>query len=770
MLTRFGSFLYRARWYVFVTALALLLAAGVFGVGVFSSLHSSSYGDPGSDSTQAEQLLDTRLGGSAPDVIILLRSGTLHASDPAFTQAATTLLNSLQSRPQVVSLNSYYSTHNQSFISRDGHETFATLRLSSQSLPDKIAQYTALKPLFVSSTLQVTTGGSVPINQAINNQTNADLARAETITFPILAILLLFVFGGVIAAGIPLLIGGAAILFALAALRLITLFTDVSTYATNVVTMLGLGLSIDYALFIITRFREELGHDENDVRGALQRTMRTAGRTIIFSALTVSTALLSLMLFPLPFLRSIGLGAIAAILAVMLTSLTLLPAVLALLGKRINSLSFNRFLRRRRSTQTGEQQGAWYRLATAVMRWPIPVALAVLAILFVLGWPFLHISFATPDITILPAGQETRVVNEQLSQNFTQQGKAQLVIVVTTPGDALAAQNLASLDSYIKSIQGVSGVLSVDSLVTVSPTLTLSEYQQLYAHPNASPQLAQVAAQLAQGNLSKVVVALQPAERSAATINIVNQIRAIHTQGGLTALVDGATPIQMDLLTSLGRTLPYAFLVIIVSVFILLFLMTGSLIIPIKAILLNVLSLTATFGGLVWIFQDGHLQSLLNFTTTGNIDATQPVLIFAIAFGLSMDYEVFLLSRIKERFDQTGDNRLAVSSGIQRTGWLITSAALLLAIVLGAFGTSKIILVQEIGIGLAIAVIIDATLIRMLLVPATMRLLGNLNWWAPAPLRWLWQRIGLSETESTAEHHQPEIPALVAPEPSTART
>jgi RND superfamily putative drug exporter len=258
--------------------------------------------------------------------------------------------------------------------------------------------------------------------------------------------------------------------------------------------------------------------------------------------------------------------------------------------------------------------------------------------------------------------------------------------------------------------------------------------------------MAQAAAQLANGNATKVVVALQPADRSTAAITIVNEIRAIHAPGGLVPLVDGTTPEQMDLLASLGATLPYAFLVIIAAVFILLFLMTGSLVMPLKAIILNILSLSATFGGLVWIFQDGHLQSLLNFQLLGSIDATQPVLIFAIAFGLSMDYEVFLLSRIKERFDQTGNNRLAVSSGLQQTGWLITSAALLLAIVLGAFGTAKIIFIQEIGVGLAIAVIMDATLIRMLLVPATMRLLGNLNWWAPGPLRRLWRRIGFSET------------------------
>jgi trehalose monomycolate/heme transporter len=663
----------------------------------------------------------------------------------------------------VASLTSYYSTQSQSFISNDGHETFVVLQLVNQNLSIKENEYKALQPLLTSPTLQVTAGGNVPVNIAFDIQIGQDLEHAELFTFPILALLLLFVFSGVIAAGLPLLIGGAAILSAFAVLHLLTFFTDVSSYSINVVTMLGLGLAIDYALFIVTRFREELARDENDVRSALERTMATAGRTVIFSALTVSISLISLLLFPTSYLRSMGMGAIAAVLTVMLISLTLLPALLALLGKRVNALSFRHLFpgSRQSRSATSEQRGVWYRLSTTVMRRPVLVLLATLAILLTLGWPFLHITFATSDIRVLPANQEAHVVSDKLSQDFAQQGNAQLVIAITMPGDALSASDLASLDSYVKSIQAIPGVIHIDSLVTINPSLSLADYQRLYADPAASPQLAQAAAQLANGNLTRVMVALQPADRSTATINIVNEVRAIHAPGGIVPLVDGTTPVQMDLLASLAATLPYALLVIIASIFVLLFLMTGSLVIPIKAIILNILSLSATFGGLVWIFQDEHLQNLLGFPSIGSIDATQPVLIFAIAFGLSMDYEVFLLSRIKERFDQTHDNREAVSSGIQRTGWLITSAAVLLAIVLGAFGTAKIISVQEIGVGLAIAVIMDATLIRMLLLPATMRLLGNLNWWAPRPLRWLWQRIGLAETGSIDENVLEATPGLV---------
>jgi trehalose monomycolate/heme transporter len=369
-----------------------------------------------------------------------------------------------------------------------------------------------------------------------------------------------------------------------------------------------------------------------------------------------------------------------------------------------------------------------------------------------LGLPFLRVSFATADVKVLSSQQDARIVSDRLSQDFAQQGNSQLVVALRTPGNVLSPTNLASLDTYVRTIKDLPGVVNVDSLISVTPSLTLADYQQLYAHPGANPQLTAIAAQIANGDTTRITIAMQPVDHTTAAENIVRQVRAIHAPGGIVALVAGATAYQLDLLASLRATLPYALLVIVVAVSVLLFLMTGSLLMPIKAIVLNILSLSATFGALVWIFQDGHLQNLLGFQSTGSIDAIQPILIFAIAFGLSMDYEVFLLSRIKERYDATGDNRAAVSSGMQRTGWLITSAALLMAVVFSAFGTSKIMSVQEIGIGLAIAVIIDATLVRMLLVPATMRLLGKWNWWAPAPLRAIWRWVGLSESAGYARN------------------
>ena len=753
MLARLGGMLYRTRWLVLVIALLIVSGAVVFGTGVFSSLKSGGFNDPASKSSRAQALLDTKLGGATADIVILMSNSSLKATDATFMDAATQLLSKLKARPEVASVTSYYSTHSASLLSRDGHETFAVVQLKAKDEATKENDFKTIEPLITSPTIETKVGGNVAVNVAVNKQVSSDLERAELITFPIVAILLLLVFGSLVAASLPLLIGGVAIMGAFAILRAIAGWTDVSIYAANVVTMLGLGLAIDYALFIVTRFREELGSDD-DVKGAIERTMSTAGRTVMFSGLTISTSLLALLIFPVMFLRSVGMGAIAATLIAMLAALTILPALLAVLGRRVNALSLPRLFGRRSSSQpydtSLETKGVWYRISETVMQHPVVVGLSVLAILVILGLPFLRVTFATSDVKVLSTQQDARIVSDRLSQDFIQQGNSQLVIALQTPGNALSSTNLASLDSYVHTIEGIPGVESVDSVVTLNPSLTLADYQQLYAYPGVNPQVTAIAAQLANGDTTKITVALQPADHTTAAENIVSQVRAIHAPGGLVPLVDGVTAYQIDLLASLRATLPYALLVIIIAVSVLLFLMTGSLLMPIKAIVLNMLSLSATFGALVWIFQDGHLQNLLGFQSTGSIDATQPILIFAIAFGLSMDYEVFLLSRIKERYDATGNNREAVSSGMQRTGRLITSAALLLAVVLLAFGTSKIIFIQEIGIGLAIAVIIDATLVRMLLVPATMRLLGKWNWWAPAPLRAIWQRIGLSESSGTA--------------------
>jgi uncharacterized membrane protein YdfJ with MMPL/SSD domain len=765
------SWLYRGRLLIIIGALLLIGLAAGYGGGLFASLTSGGFDVPGSDSLRAQQLLDRYLHGATPDLILLMQADQLQPTDPTFQTSALALLTRLQARREVSAITSYYSTHDARFLSRDGRETLALIQLAPNDESQKEQAYRTIEPLLTAPPLRLTVGGNVPFNVELNQQISKDLEFAELISFPLVAVLLLIIFGSVIAALLPLLIGGVTILGAFALLRLATTMTPISVFAINVVTMLGLGLAIDYALLIVTRFREELRRQEQNVPRALRRTLQTAGRAVLFSALTVSVSLSGLLLFPEVFLRSLGLGAISAVVIALLSALILLPALLALLGRRVNLLAIRPGLRR---TLADEERrlntGPWARLAGLVMRHPLPILLGVVLLLLLLGQPFLGVSFSTPDTRVLPASASARSVAEELARNFPAQGASQAVIVIKMPGDALAADNLARLARYVEQIEQLPGVLGVESLVTVDPSLSLAQYQQLYRAPAQSPPLAIAAQQLANGPYTKVTVSMQYADLSAQASDLVEHIRALPTPAGLTALVGGATAHQIDLFASLRATIPAAATVIVIAILLLLFLMTGSLLVPLKALLMNLLSLTATFGALVWIFQQGHGASLLHFTSLGSIDGTQPVLIFAIAFGLSMDYEVFLLSRIKEEYDRSGDNQRAVASGLQRTGGLITSAALLLAVVLAAFSTSQIIFIKEIGVGLAIAVLLDASIIRVLLVPATMRLLGALNWWAPRPLQALWQRLGLSE--SAAPDEQGRVPTLeasaAAPETSSS--
>ena len=491
MLATLGRALHRARWFVLLLGFFVVLGAALFGAGLFPLLKAGGFEDPNSQSAQAHALLDRQLGGSITDIVILMQSETLQATDPAFATAATHLLNGMQSRPEVASVNSYYTTHSPRFLSRDGHETFAAVQLKTSDPTLKDEQYKALLPLIRSTApatdFHVSIGGNLAVNAAVNTQVSADLERAEMITFPVVGILLVLVFAGLVAAGLPLLIGGVAIVGAFAFLRFLTGLTDISVFAINVVTVLGLGLSIDYSLFIVTRFREELAANGGDNRHALERTLATAGRTVLFSGLTVSVSLLGLLLFPEGFLRSMGLGAIGAVLVAMLSALTILPALLTVLGRRVNALSLQRLFRR--STQicrTSDARGAWYRLSQFVMRFPVPVALVTLAVLVTFGLPFLRASFSTPDYRVLPAGQEARVVSERLAQDFANQGASELVIAIRTSGNALSPDNLAALQDYVAQIQSMPDVIQAQSLVTVDPALSLADYQRLYAQPGGT--------------------------------------------------------------------------------------------------------------------------------------------------------------------------------------------------------------------------------------------------------------------------------------------
>jgi len=479
----------------------------------------------------------------------------------------------------------------------------------------------------------------------------------------------------------------------------------VSVFSVNVVTILGLGLAIDYGLFVVGRYREELARGL-DTEAAIVATMATAGRTVAVSGLTVAASLAGLLIFPQVFLRSMGAGGIAAVLVAVAAALTVLPALLAVLGPRVEALPV-----RRRRPRLHADTGAFARLARSVMRRPVLYAVGVVAVLLVLGLPFLRVTFGGIDARALPAGTGSRQVAETLERDFPANATSPIRAVVTVP-----AGDPAGLPAWLDAARTVPGITAATVVGERDGT-------------------------------AEVDLGFAGDPMSAGARAVVDRVRALPPPPGGTVLVGGETAVLSDLLGSLGRLLPYMALTVAGATVLLLLFAFGSVVLPVKALLMNVLSLTASFGAIVWIFQDGHLSGLLDFTPTGTLEATQPILVLAIVFGLSMDYEVFLMSRIREHYLRTGDNTAAVAAGLQRTGAMITTAALLLVVVIGAFSLSGITFIKLIGVAMAIAIVVDATVVRALLVPASMRLLGRWNWWAPAPLRRLHDRIGFGESD-----------------------
>ncbi len=716
---RLGHLMYRRRrWVLALTGLFLVVGVS-WGTGVFGALDDGGFEDPAAESSRAAATIADEFSGTSGDVVVVYRSDTLTVDDPAFAQPVSTALDRLPAA-DVESVTSYWSTgRGPAFVSDDGRTTFAVLALVGDTDAEREESYRAIADDLQVDGVETLRGGQVPTFVDINTQIEEDLATAEMLSFPLLLVLLVIVFGSLAAASLPLAVGGIAILGAFTVLNVATQFGDVSVFAINIVTMLGLGLAIDYALFVVSRFREELQHGLG-VEDAVVRTMATAGRTVAFSGLTVAVSLGALLLFPMNFLQSMGLGGIAAVVVAMVAALTTLPALLSVMGHRVDALRVP--WRRGHATVSDPDSGAWSRIARVVMRRPVVVTALTVTVLAVLGAPFFQVAFGGVDARVLPATAESRVASEVLQQEFPSAAAEPVDVLLTGVDErelSQATNALAAIDNV--SSADVTAVAGDDAVVSLS-----------YSGPPTSDDAQQ----------------------------IVTDVRAL-VGSGVVAVADdaevtGESARLVDLLDGIGDRLPWALGYILVVTFVLLFLAFGSIVLPLKAIAMNVLSLSATFGVLVWGFQEGNLEGLLGFTSTGTLEATQPVLMFAMAFGLSMDYEVFLLSRIREEWDRTGDNELAISRGLQRTGRIITSAALLFVVVVGAFATSGISFIQMIGVGLAIAVVIDATIVRALLVPATMRLLGRANWWAPRPLVRVWERFGVREGDD-----RPVVPAPV---------
>jgi RND superfamily putative drug exporter len=769
MFAGLGRFVYKRRWSVLIAGFVFLLLSGVFGTSVFGSLKPGGFNDPNAESTKALQSMTDKLGRDDTSLIVLFTAKDgMTIDNPSYKQAVENTLAKINSKPGVSTITTYYNSGAPQLVSANKQSTYAIVGLNGNNVT--IGKYMKdLRPLLTSEILTVQLGGEPAINEEISKQVSEDIKNAELLTFPILAVLLLIIFGSLIAAALPLAIGGMTILGAFLLLAGLTQFTDVSIFASSIVTILGLGLAIDYSLFVVSRFREELVKYNGDVQAALAKTMQTAGRTVVFSGLTVAISLLSLLVFPQMFLRSMGLGGTAAVLVAMLASITVLPAILALLGKRVNSLSVMALVRRNRPVNQTEKQGFWYRFSHLVMRRPVIILLITLIPLIYVGLPFLRINFSVPDAKSLPAKFESRAVFDKLENDFPRNETSPIQVVVRTNGNVSEPANLNALYDYTRQIAAITGVKRVDSLVTLNPQLDKNAYQQFYSDTARAqnPQSAQAYARFAKDNYTLVSVLYESPTLSSETQKIVRDIRSISVPAGMNVEVGGQTAYLIDFLANLQTSVPVAFAIIIGVIFVLLFLMLGSIIVPLKAVVLNVLSLSASFGALVWIFQEGNLANFFNFTPTGSVDGTQPILIFAIAFGLSMDYEVFLLSRIKEQYDRTGDTTGSVATAIQKTGSIITSAAALLFIVIAGFALGDVLFIKQIGVGLGLAILVDATIVRMLLVPASMRLMGKYNWWSPAPLRAIYNRIGISETEH--DDTSPSSGSTAKPEKETVK-
>ncbi|MEA2487607.1 MAG: putative drug exporter of the superfamily, partial [Actinomycetota bacterium] len=601
----------------------------------------------------------------------------------------------------------------------DGSQALVLARLTRPKTIEDLAPELEVD----NAAISVGIGGTAQIFDQVQHQIEHDLTKSELITFPIVLILLIFVFGSVVAASLPLAIGGVSVVGTFLILRLISSLTHVSIFSLNLTTALGLGLGIDYSLFIISRFREELrsGKEPND---ALIRTVETAGRTVAFSAGTVAISLAALLVFPLYFLRSFAYAGIAVVALAALSALVLLPALLAVIGRRIDNWE----LFRHHHVEPGE--GMWHRIATFVMRRPIVIAVAVVALLLVLGAPFFGVKFGLPDDRVLPASASSRHVQQDIRDNFSDQEAAALSVVAI--GSGPPGQQTDQITGYAAKLSTVPGVARVDAL-------TGSYIRGVQV---AGPGKSSVRFVSTDSTWWSVVPSVEPL--SAAGERLVHDVRAVTPP--FPVKVGGPSAQLVDSKRSMFSKIPLAGGLIALVTFVVLFLMTGSVLVPTKAVVLNLLSLTATFGAMVWIFQEGHFSNTLNFTPVGFLDTTTPILMFCVAFGLSMDYEVFLLSRIKEEHDITGDNISSVAMGLERTGRIVTAAALLLAVVFVAIGTSGITFIKMFGVGLTLAVVMDATLIRGALVPAFMRLAGRANWWAPTPLRKIYERFGLSES------------------------
>ncbi len=742
-----------------MVGLAAVIGLNVWAFTGAGPLSQGGWQVPGSEAARASALLADRFGEQATTLFVIFTDPDGEAASPAFQEAVRNAMAPLSDDALVEEVLTFGDVGDPAFVSNDGTRTFALVRLGVDT-EEAVDDSEHLAGLVDAPAGVETIVTGVPIVQfEFNEVVEQDLVRAEIISLPIALIILLAVFGTLVGAALPIVIAGMALPTSLAIIGLLANVTEMSIFVSNVTTMIGLALSIDYALFMVSRFREELRHAS--VADAVERTMATVGKAVAISGVAVAIGLGSLIVFESPALRSMGIGGVITVTSTLVLGLTVLPALLGMLGPRVNRLRvpLPSFLRLQadgdgRATEAGH--GLWARIARLVMRRPLLIATPVLAVLILAGLPFAGIELSTggnlDDLPPTEAVEGFRILADEFP------GGASDPVVVALRADepiaedgALSPAWIEAMDGYVRDVEAVPGAEDVASVLDPPPGIAPDAYLQLLTVPASQrpPEAAgveQYVERWVSGDVARIDVFGQWRPDSNEGRELVNRIRAVPPPDGVAEALTGGLPSRSrDFIASFTSSVPWAVAIVVGVTAAVLFLTFGSVILPLKAVLMSLLSITASFGALVWIFQEGNLSSMLAFDPSGTLVASTPILMFAILFGLSMDYEVLLLSRIRERYVATGDNTRAVAEGIGITGGLITGAALIMVAVFGAFALSSVLLIKAIGFSMALAVLIDATIVRGILVPAFMRVMGSLNWWAPRPVQRAVARLGLYE-------------------------
>ena len=726
MLLNLGMVMVKYRWLVIGSWALVFLLAAVTAPRLFGELQAG-FGRANTESQKALDLLRERMDENEAVLTVVFSHPVLEVFDPEFQQAMAMTLSAVDQLPGIVNTVTVYSSGNLNLVSPDRHTTYGFVEMVG-SLDDGVDRYHEIRDLLKPPEgFDLLATGGIAIFAELNEAAEEDLRRSEAVSFPLVLVALAIIFGTIIASLMPIFMAVVVVTITMASVFFLTYVTDVSIFVLNIASFLGIGISIDYTLLIISRFREELEY--RDVSDAVGNTMATAGRAVLFSGITTIVGLSGLFFLPFMFFRSLGIGGVTVVAISMAVVLTLVPAVLGYLGHRINRFRVLPF--------GSPSRGFWNGIARRVMRHPLLVAIPVMVFLLLLGTPFLGLNLGAPWASVLPTDSEPRLGWEKLEREFGAGEVAPIVVVAQAQGDFLDSKVIGALYDWSQKISEDPRVSRIESIVTLDPAIGKAQYQQMYESPDQIPIPAAKEAldELVSGDVGLVRVFPKTGLFAPDTKALVEDLKNKPIAPNVQLLLTGATADMQDTISLMYRYFPWIIAYVVVVTYLVLMVLFQSVVLPIKAVIMNAMSIFAVYGALVFIFQEGNLEGLLRFSSTGFLEVTLPITLFCIVFGLSMDYEVFLLSRIKERYDETRDNTESVAFGLERTGRLITSAAMILVLVAIAFTTSDIIVVKAFGVGIALAIFLDATLVRVLLVPALMRIMGDVNWWAPNWLR-----------------------------------